>query len=207
VGASPGEGKRVDEKRRAFVKIAVTVSAIFAAGGIGAIAKSVVNPGLTAAPTTFPRVKVTNVSDLTVNTPVAFNYPLDDEPNVLVKLGQQVPDGIGPQGDIVAYSNVCQHLGCIYGFQAKGTSPSCNPSYRADRPVGYCCCHGSVYDLSNGAAVISGPAPRPLPRVLLEIDSAGDVYATGMTPPSIFGHGTGSGDVTQDLQGGNVVSS
>jgi Rieske Fe-S protein len=76
----------------------------------------------------------------------------------------------------------------------------------ASGPVGYCCCHGSVYDLANAGKVIGGPAPRPLPMVVLDVDSSGDIYAVGMTPPTIFGHNTGSNDVSADLQGGNLVS-
>ncbi len=54
--------------------------------------------------------------------------------------------------------------------------------------------------------MVGGPSLRPEPQVILEVDSNGDIYATGMKPPSIFGHNTGSNDVTADLQGGTVVS-
>jgi arsenite oxidase small subunit len=119
----------------------------------------------------------------------------------------QAEGGVGPDGDIVAYSQVCQHLGCIYAFIAPGSSPSCDSSYLASGPVGYCCCHGSVYDLANAAKVVGGPAPRPVPMVILSYDSAtGNIYATGMTPPTIFGYDTGSNDVSDDLQGGTLVS-
>jgi len=148
---------------------------------------------------------VATVDSLQVNMPVGFNYPLDSEPSILVKVGKKAVGGVGPDGDIVAFSNVCQHLGCIYGFQAPGTSPPCNTTFVATGPMGYCCCHGSQYDFLNGAAVIGGPAPRPVPMVMLEVDSSGNIYATGMSPPAIFGHNTGSGDVTADLQGGNLV--
>jgi arsenite oxidase small subunit len=131
---------------------------------------------------------------------------LDNEPNILVKLGQKADGGVGPEGDLVAFSGVCQHLGCIYAFQAPGTSPTCNASYSAAGPEGYCCCHGSVFDFLHGAKVLSGPSPRPQPQVLLEVDESGNVYATGMTPPTIFGHNTGSNDVSSDLEGGNPVS-
>ncbi|HII40659.1 MAG TPA: Rieske 2Fe-2S domain-containing protein [Thermoplasmata archaeon] len=134
-----------------------------------------------------------------------FNYPLDTEPNVLVKLGQAATGGIGPDGDIVAFSLICQHLGCIWGFLPTGTSPPCNMGYKAPEPVGYCCCHGSVFDLTNAARVVGGPAPRPQPQVQLELDASGAIYAVGMGAPTIFGHNTGSSDVTADLQGGNPV--
>jgi arsenite oxidase small subunit len=186
-----------DASKRNFLKVALTASAVLAVGGVAAITKSVTNSavpgaGTASAAATFPRVKVASLSQLQVDTPVTFYYPLDNEPNVLLKLGLKADDGIGPDGDIVAYSQVCQHLGCIYGIQAKG-------------PIGYCCCHGSIYDLAHGAQVLGGPAPRALPRVMLELDSSGDIYAVGMTPPTIFGHNTGSSDVSADLQGGNPV--
>jgi arsenite oxidase small subunit len=150
-------------------------------------------------------VKVAQLTDLTIGQPIAFNYPLDNEPNILVKLGTKADGGVGPDEDIVGFSNICQHLGCIYGFQAPGSTPACNSAYKTDGPVGYCCCHGSVFDLANKANVIAGPSPRPQPQVLLEVDPSGNIFATGMGPPTIFGHDTGSNDVSGDLQGGNPV--
>lgn len=145
-------------------------------------------------------VKVANVSDLQVNDYVTFDYPLVGESNMIVKLGQQAEGGVGPDGDIVAFSIVCQHLGCIVGYRTKsGNSPG---------PVGACPCHGSIYDLVDGGKVLSGPAPRNIPQVTLQVDqSTGDIYAVGMGPPTIFGHDTGSTDVSYDLQGGTPVSS
>jgi len=159
----------------------------------------------TASP--FPRVRIANMSDLAGGKTVIFNYPLEETPNVLAKLGVKAEGGVGPDGDIVAFSTVCQHLGCIIGFVPAGGSPLCNSGYTASGPVGYCCCHGSIYDFANGANVLSPPAPRPLPQVTLEFDSStGDIYAVGMGPPTIFGHDTGSNDVLNDLQGGTLVS-
>ncbi len=203
-------GKESDEDRRTFLKVALTVSAALAAGGVAAVAKSITNPVPSLAskpivPAQFPRLKIANVRDLQRNQPIIFNYPLDNEPNIVVKLGQKAEAGVGSEEDIVAFSQICQHLGCVYAYQSQGSSPSCDPSYKADRPVGYCCCHGSVYDFLKGAQVIGGPSARPQPRVILEVDSSGDIYAKGMTPPSVFGHETGSSDVSADLQGGNPV--
>jgi arsenite oxidase small subunit len=205
----PGDDATVpDGPRRDFLKYAAVTSAVLAVAGIAAITKSVTNAAEatpTAASATFPKVLVANVNGLQVNNPVSFNYPLDNEPNFLVKLGQKAAGGVGPDGDIVAFSGICQHLGCVWGFQAPGTSPPCAAGFVAKGPMGYCCCHGSQYDLLNGAAVIGGPAPRPVPSVVLEVDSTGNIYATGMNGPTIFGHNTGSSDVSADLQGGNLV--
>jgi arsenite oxidase small subunit len=158
----------------------------------------------------FPQILVANVSDLTgsnLGQTVTFNYPLEETPNVLAKLGVKGENGVGPDGDIVAFSLLCQHLGCIWGFVATGASPKCDSSYKAKNPVGYCCCHGSEYDLVNGAKVLGGPADRPVPQVILSYDdSTGDIYATGMTSPTIFGFHTGSSNVLYDLQGGTPVT-
>ena len=161
----------------------------------------------TASPSPgFPQLMIANLSDLVESQPVSFNYPLEETPNILVKLGVKAAGGVGPDGDIVAYSVVCQHLGCITAFLPTGSGPACASSYKAPGPEGYCCCHGSIYDLVNGAAVVGGPAPRPLPQVILSIDASGNINAIGMTPPTIFGHDTGSNDISNDLQGGTPVS-
>ena len=208
-----------NKPRRDFLKAALAFSVVLVAGGVAALTRSLWNPssqltppsletsGGSAAPLSFPRVKVANAGDLKLNQPITFNYPLDNEPNILVRLGKKAQGGVGADGDIVAFSQICQHLGCIYGYVSPGTSPSCDATYNASGPVGYCCCHGSVFDLANVARVTAGPSPRPQPQVILEFDgSTGDIYATGMTPPTIFGHNTGSNDVTSDLQGGTPVS-
>jgi len=200
------EGKLPD--RRNFLKVAVTFSGLLVIAGIGAITRAVTStpPQSVSETSSFPRVKVATVTGLEVNQPVLFNYPLDNEPNVLVKLGQTAGGGVGPEGDIVAFSALCQHLGCVYAFQLTGSSPQCNSSYTAASPVGYCCCHGSVFDFLHGGTVQAGPSPKPVPQVMLEVDSSGDIYAVGMGPPTIFGHDTGSNDVSSDLQGGSPVT-
>lgn len=69
-------------------------------------------------------------------------------------------------GGVVAYSGVCTHQGCPVNMWA------------SDKRALYCSCHGSMYDPKDGAEVIGGPAPRPLPSLALAID--GDVpYVAG----------------------------
>jgi arsenite oxidase small subunit len=206
-----------EKGRRQFLKFALSTSVVLVLAGLAGVTRVLWAPGApetsgtgttqTSATLSFPRIKVVSLSSLAVNTPVNFNYPLEETPNILVKLGSKVDGGVGPDSDIIAYSNVCQHLGCIYGYVKPGEAAPCNPSFTASGPVGYCCCHGSVFDFANEGAVLAGPSPRPSPRVILEFDSStGDIFATGMTPPSIFGHSTGSNDVSNDLQGGTIVS-
>ena len=191
--------------RRDFLKGMVGVSSLILFASLVDFGK-VFEPIQVVIPP-WPRVKIANEKDLQVNTPISFAYPLTSTPNILVKVGQKVSNGVGPNEDIIAFSTVCQHLGCIVSYQAPGTSPSCNSGYKAPGPVGYCCCHGGIYDFANGAKVLAGPPPNPLPFVVLDYDnSTGDIYATKMTPPAIFGKGPpGSSDTDNDLLGGTTV--
>ena len=186
--------QELDVSRRDFLKVAMTLSALMAVGGIGTVLKSISNPAPPGtASLTFPRVKVTDTS-IAANTPIYFYYPLDNEENFLVKLGQKAAGGVGPAQDIVAFSKICQHFGCTsISYQAQGPGGV---------PVANCSCHGSVFSLLESAKVIGGPSPRPLPQVILEVDSSGNIFAKGMGPPTIYGHNTGSNDVSLDLQGG-----
>lgn len=227
---SPDRSK-ADQSRRGFLKLSLVAGLALAVGGIASVVRSLFSPGVPEpAPGTtttqtssgastgtftsgtnggsgFPRIKVANVSDLSGGQTVTFNYPLQNTPNLLAKLGVKAEGGVGPDGDIVGFSQICQHLGCIWGYVPTSSSPKCDSSFKASEPVAYCCCHGSIYDLTKGAEVIGGPSPRPQPQVTLEFDSAtGDIYAVGMGPPTVFGHHTGSQDVDYDLQGGTAVS-
>jgi arsenite oxidase small subunit len=223
VSSAPEKEERSPENsRRTFLRFALAAAVVLVTAGIASVTRSFISPAIppgesgtvttTSAQTgsnasPFPRVLVANISDIIEGKSVTFNYPLEETPNILVKLGAKAQGGVGPDGDVVAFSQICQHLGCIYGYVPQGKSPSCDESYVASRPVGYCCCHGSIFDLADGAKVLGGPAPRPAPQVVLEYDNAsGNIYAVGMLPPTIFGHNTGSNDVLNDLQGGTLVS-
>ncbi len=202
----PSMGRRTFLKLVAAAGGAITVAALLSAIKAGTFVPTV---NTSAA---WPIVTVTNISKLVNLQPVVFYYPLTNTPNYLVKLGVAATGGIGPEKDIVAFSAICQHLGCEYGFVAPESSPVCNASYKASIPMGYCCCHGSQYDFVDGAKVIGGPAPRPVPMVMLQLDSStGDISAVGMQAPTIFGHGPpGTTDPTlilrYDLQGGDLVT-
>lgn len=195
-----------DAGRRDFLKGMVGLSSVVLLASLADFGK-VFEPIKVVIPD-WPRIKLpVNASGLQVNTPLPFNYPLTSTPNMLVKLGQKVTNGVGPDGDIVAFSTVCQHLGCIVHFDPAGRSGGEMPDY-TNVPVCYCPCHAGVYDLSSSAKVLAGPPPNPLPFVVLEYDSStGDIYATGMTAPVIFGKGPpGSSDTSSDKLGGTLVS-
>ena len=231
----PASGNTKKTPRRNFLQFGLILGIVMVGAGIASVVRSLFSPaevppaavtptvtvtsvgtptgsqtsavGIVTSSGPFPIINVANISDMAGGATVEFNYPLQETPNLLMKLGVKAVNGVGPDGDIVAFSQICQHLGCIWGFVAKGKSPGCDSSYEATEPVGYCCCHGSEYELANGGEVIGGPAPRPVPQVILVYDdSTGDIYATGMAPPTIFGYHTGSDNVLYDLQGGTLVS-
>ncbi|MGC8557618.1 MAG: Rieske 2Fe-2S domain-containing protein [Nitrososphaeria archaeon] len=191
----------VDRNRRNFLRGMIAVGALIAVGGV---AKPLLDYAVVSQNviTTFPKVKVANISQLEVNQPVIFNYPLTNEPNYLVMLDKPAEYGIGPQSNVIAFSAICEHMGCIYHFRT-----SLAPYGGPDVPGGHCPCHGSLYNYLEDAKVVGGPAPCPVPRVTLELDSStGDIYAVGMEPPTIYSHGSSCGsDVTDDLQGGSVA--
>ncbi len=200
------------KERRNFLKAIVALGTVGTIVGVGGFLTDyltfIPKP---AAALAWPSVKVANIKDLQNLKPINFNFPLTNEPNILVKLGVKAEKGIGPEEDIVAFSLICQHLGCIYAFHPEGDSPPCRPSYKMPVPGGYCCCHGSHYNFLKEGEVIGGPAPRPVPMVQLEFDeSTGDIYASSMGPPSIFGHNTGaekpSAVLEADMTGGNEVT-
>lgn len=204
--------------KRNFLKLVLTLGGLAMVGSIASVFRLleyVPAPGQggnTTAVLAWPEVKLVNISALDPSFPLRFNYPLDDTPCVLVKCGQKADNGVGPDSDVVAFSGICQHLGCFYAALPAGSSPPCNSSFQAAAPEGYCCCHGGQYDFLHGGQVIGGPPPRAIPAVTLRFDaSTGDIYAVGMGAPSIFGHGTpGTTDpalvLRYDLTGGNVVT-
>ncbi len=206
-----------DLSRRDFFKILLAAgaasAAVAAASGLryfSFLPGPTTTTGSAIAAPSWPKVKITNIASLQPLKPVTFNYPLVGSANILVKLGANAVNGVGPDKDIVAYNTVCQHLGYIVGFYAPGQRPACGGP-TATVPEGYCCAHGGQYDFTNGAKP-TGPPPRPVPPVVLQYDDAtGDIYAVGMGPPTIKDHGAdGATDpatvLKYDLAGGEVVT-
>jgi arsenite oxidase small subunit len=156
---------------------------------------------VTTGPLAWPRLKATNVASLQPLKPLWFYYPLIGTGNFMVRLGVKADNGVGPDGDIVAFSAICQHQGCGYNFAPPTARTSAITTTNLP-PGGTCGCHGSYFDFVHNGAVIGGPAPYPVPRVLLEYDNAtGDIYVVGMGPPTIYGQGpSGITDPAQVLK-------
>jgi arsenite oxidase small subunit len=114
----------------------------------------------------YPRKRIAGTGDLKPGNPISFEYPLDGQASVLLDTGEEVPGGVGDNSSVVAYSILCQHMGCPV-------------AYRADEKDFLCGCHQSRYDPAREGVVIQGVSQRPLPRIALEIDGE-DIYATGV---------------------------
>lgn len=89
-------------------------------------------------------------------------------PGYIVKL----PKEYG--GDVVAYSRICPHLGCIFNFVKDPAECAKGYNFKPAGPVFACPCHLSVYDIAHDGKVVSGPAPRP-PRKF-DVKKIGDTY-------------------------------
>jgi ubiquinol-cytochrome c reductase iron-sulfur subunit len=73
----------------------------------------------------------------------------------------------GAADGYVAFSKICTHAGCAVAL------------YRHASHELYCPCHQSRFDVLHGARNISGPAPRPLPQLELDVDGEGYLIARG----------------------------
>jgi hypothetical protein len=82
----------VDENRRNFLKGMIALGALVVIRGL---AKPILDYATVSGEivTTFPKIMVTNISQLQVNQPFLFNYPLTNEPNYLVMLSQPAQYG------------------------------------------------------------------------------------------------------------------
>ncbi|HTQ11671.1 MAG TPA: Rieske (2Fe-2S) protein [Fimbriimonadaceae bacterium] len=104
----------------------------------------------------FERAEIASTRDVPVGGSLQFSYP---RPGDLCILMQPTP------GQFVAYSRRCTHL-------------SCPVEYQADQHRLYCPCHNGAFALDDGQ-VLQGPPPRPLPRILLEVQED-RIFATGV---------------------------
>jgi thiosulfate dehydrogenase [quinone] large subunit len=86
-----------------------------------------------------------------------FDQPASGIAAILVRLAED---------QVVAYEAICTHAKCVVGFDP-------------DRRLIVCACHGAEFDPSRQAAVVAGPAPRPLPPRKVRVDRDGTVSIQG----------------------------
>ena len=98
---------------------------------------------------------------------------LEQKAKAIVLLVRLRPEQLSPDTNrldwaydgIVAYSKVCTHVGCPVALYEQQTHHL------------LCPCHQSQFDVANGAAVIFGPAARPLPQLPITVDDEGYLIA------------------------------
>jgi arsenite oxidase small subunit len=115
----------------------------------------------------YPSNRLANVADLMAGEPMEISYPDVDSPGVLLKLGQAVEGGVGPDGDIVAYSVLCPHKGWMLSYNAADKTLNCPGHY-------------SRFDCEAGGQQTWGHATQNLPQFGLRVDGNGDIFAEGV---------------------------
>ncbi|RUR33919.1 arsenate reductase (azurin) small subunit [Vreelandella andesensis] len=134
------------------------------------------SPSSPAGSTTlpYPRDVVAQLSELSVNQPVYFNYPDDRSPCVLIRKGREIKGGVGPDRDVVAYSTQCTHMGCPVNYDQEAETFKCP-------------CHYSIFDPDNSGQMVIGHATESLPQIVLEYDEAEDALLAVSVNGLIYG--------------------
>ncbi len=148
--------KNLISRRKFFVKVGNTATAVAIMGGIG-VTLEYLSPNVLLE---IPRIfKVGPIEDIQPDT-VVYN------PEHKVYVFRE------KQGGFYALSAVCTHLGCTTKWKASGIE---------GHPEGViaCPCHGSVFDKKGN--VLHGPAPRPLDRFSARLEDDNLVINTDQT--------------------------
>jgi arsenite oxidase small subunit len=153
--------------RRQFLKGSGAAAAGAVAGTAVGAGGARATPAPALARVSYPSNRLANLADLQVNKPLEITYPDADSPGVLLKLGQPVEGGVGPNSDVVAFSVLCPHQGFPLAY---------DPSDR----VFNCPGHYSRFDAEKGGLEIWGQATQNLPQFQLRVDAKGDIYADGV---------------------------
>ncbi|WP_223427767.1 arsenate reductase (azurin) small subunit [Tateyamaria pelophila] len=161
----------VDAGRRQFLRGGIVGAAGAAAATVFPAQQASAAGAL--AQVDYPSNRLANLADLAINEPMDIEYPDADSPGVLLKLGEAVEGGAGPDGDIVAYSVLCPHKGWYLTYNGEDRSLNC-PG------------HFSRFDAEAGGQQIWGHATQNLPQFTLRVDDKGDIFAEGCSD-LIFG--------------------
>ncbi len=129
------------------------------------ITKTVTVPQQVQEQKTYVKQLIANYNSLEVGKPMTTTYM--GYTIVVVRTGVKSVGGVGPNGDVVAFSNVCVHMGGPVQYDPKTN-------------CGVCPYHFSEYDFTRGGMQVMGHPNQFLPQVILEYDSStGNIYALG----------------------------
>ena len=139
-------------ERRDFLKFMVLTSGAFTAGQLWIAAENWYRHRNGQPPV----LRIAAIDEVPVAGNLAFTYPDEHEPCLLVRL---------TSSEFVAFNQKCTHLSCaVIPRPAEG--------------IFYCPCHEGRFNLRTGVPT-AGPPRRPLTRVVLEIRGR-DIYAVGI---------------------------
>ena len=155
----------VEVGRRQFLKGSSTLAAGAVAASVAGARRATATPAL--ARVDYPSSRLANINELEVDQPLEIAYPDPDSPGVLIKLGRPAENGVGPAGDIVAFSTLCPHKGFGLLYVASDQTLNCPGHY-------------SRFDPEKGGQQIWGQATQNLPQFALRVDDQGDIYAEGV---------------------------
>lgn len=127
--------------RREFARFLALGSVTMAAGTVGFALWT----QLRSVNTGSPR-PIVSLGRVPVGDTFLFNYPGPHDPAILLRLSEH---------EVVGFSQKCTHLGCVV-------------YYESEEDRWHCPCHEGNFDTRTGA-VLSGPPPRPLGRIELDI--------------------------------------
>ncbi|HNI34462.1 MAG TPA: ubiquinol-cytochrome c reductase iron-sulfur subunit, partial [Microthrixaceae bacterium] len=130
-----------DVTRREFARYLVAGAGVMATGNVGLAIWTQMRTINTGEPR-----PIVPLADVAIGETHLFRYPTDSDPAILLRLDDT---------DVVAFSQKCTHLGCVV-------------FYEAEEGRWHCPCHEGNFDARTGD-VISGPPPRPLGRIDVEI--------------------------------------
>ncbi|MEZ5323263.1 MAG: ubiquinol-cytochrome c reductase iron-sulfur subunit [Microthrixaceae bacterium] len=137
--------------RREFSRYLVAGAGVMAAGNVGLAAWTQLRSVNRGEPE-----PIVSIGEVPVGETHLFRYPGPGDPAVLLRLGPEA---------VVAFSQKCTHLGCVV-------------YYEAAEQRWHCPCHEGNFDAESGA-VLSGPPPRPLGRIDVEVRDDGMIWALG----------------------------
>lgn len=158
--------------RRDFIKLSGGAAAGAGLAVTGTAQAAPADAGRTTLPYQAKAVGLAN--KLPTNEAVSFSYPDASSPCALIKTGAPTEGGVGPNGDIVAYSTLCTHMGCPV-------------SYDRDARTFKCPCHFSVFDPEKSGQMVCGQATEDLPRIVLQYDAKTDAVSAIGVEGLIYG--------------------
>lgn len=136
--------------RRQFTKFLTLTSLAMLVGNLWILVKSFMQK-----PELYHPKVIANANEIPLGGVKLFHYPTERDPCILVHT---------EDNKFAAYSQKCTHLSCpvYYSTQTKQLE---------------CPCHEGTFSLATGA-VIKGPPPRALPKVIIE-EQNGVLVAVG----------------------------